>query len=137
MYVIWKYFLVSSYNTIILSVQGWFSFQARLNLCSRIIRLFFLIWWLLPHNLTISYNKNTHLCLNTKWWFLFCSSHIFVFWFLVFWSLYLRDFLSRFAHLALQNVNKDYVIFLYFRNFVAKSDQKPKTNDGMNQTIKS
>ena len=36
------------------------------------------------------------------------------------------DFLSVFfhlAHLALQNVNKDYVIFLYFCNFVAKSDQ--------------
>ena len=28
------------------------------------------------------------------------------------------------AHLALQNVNKDYVIFSYFCNFVAKSDQK-------------
>ena len=64
--LLWKYFLASWYNTIILSVQGWFSFQARLNLCSRIIRLFFLIWWLLPHNLTISYNKNTHLCLNTS-----------------------------------------------------------------------
>ena len=32
----------------------------------------------------------------------------------------------RLAHLALQNVNKDYVVFSYFRNFVAKSDQKPK-----------
>ena len=31
------------------------------------------------------------------------------------------------AHLALQNVNKDYVIFSYFCSFVAKSDQKPKT----------
>ena len=30
------------------------------------------------------------------------------------------------AHLALQNVNKDYVIFSYFCNFVAKSDQKRK-----------
>ena len=30
------------------------------------------------------------------------------------------------AHLALQNVNKYYVIFSYFRHFVAKSDQKPK-----------
>ena len=38
------------------------------------------------------------------------------------------------AHLALQNVNKDYVIFLYFRNFVAKSDQKAKTKNGMNET---
>ena len=46
----------------------------------------------------------------------------------------LRDFLSiffRLAHLALQYVNKDYVIFSYFHNFVAKSDQKPKTNNGM------
>ena len=45
---------------------------------------------------------------------LFRSSHIFVFWFLVFWSLKMRDFLSAFfrlAHVALQNVNKDYVIF--------------------------
>ena len=44
---------------------------------------------------------------------MFLSSHVFVFWFLVFWSLYLHGFLSvffRHAHLALQNVNKDYVI---------------------------
>ena len=34
----------------------------------------------------------------------------------------------------LQNVNKDYVIFLYFLNFVAKSDQKPNTKNGMNKT---
>ena len=57
--------------------------------------------------------------------------------FLVFWSLQLRDFLSVFfclAHLALQNVNKDYVIFLYFRNFFAKSDQKQKMKNGMNET---
>ena len=39
-------------------------------------------------------------------------------------------FFSRLAHLALQNVNKDYVIFSYFRNFIAKSDQKPKTKMG-------
>ena len=58
-----------------------------------------------------------------------CSSHIFVFWYLVFWSLVLQFSFRIFfclAHLALQNVNKDYVIFLYFRNFVAKSDHKPK-----------
>ena len=45
-------------------------------------------------------------------------------------------FLSVFFHLALlalQNVNKDYIIFSYFRNFVAKSDQKPKTKNGMNE----
>ena len=35
-------------------------------------------------------------------------------------------FFSRLAHLALQNVNKDYVIVLYFRNFITKSDQKRK-----------
>ena len=38
------------------------------------------------------------------------------------------------AHLAWQNLDKDYVIFLYFRNFVAKSDQKPKTKFWMNET---
>ena len=32
----------------------------------------------------------------------------------------------RLAHLALQNVNKDYVIFPYFHKFVAKSNQKRK-----------
>ena len=64
---------------------------------------------------------------------MFCSSHIFIFWFLEFWSFLLPDFLSvffRLANLALQNVNKDYVIFLYFCNFIAKSDQKPKTKIG-------
>jgi hypothetical protein len=35
----------------------------------------------------------------------------------------------------LQNVNKDYVIFSYFCNFIAKSDQKPKTKNGMNKTL--
>jgi hypothetical protein len=47
----------------------------------------------------------------------------------------MRDFLSgfsRLAHLALQNVNKDCVIFLYFRNSVAKSDQKPKIDEDSN-----
>ena len=47
------------------------------------------------------------------------------------------DFLSVFsclAHLTLQNVNKDYVIFSYFGNFVTKSDQKLKTKNGMNET---
>jgi hypothetical protein len=50
----------------------------------------------------------------------------------------LRDFLSgfsRLAHLALQNINKYYVIFSHFRNFVAKSDQKPKTKNGVNETF--
>ena len=41
----------------------------------------------------------------------------------------------RLAHLALQNVNKDYVIFLYFRNFVAKSDQKPKRKNNGHKKI--
>ena len=40
----------------------------------------------------------------------------------------------RLAHLALQNINKDYVIFSYFCNFVAKSNEKPKTKRGMNET---
>ena len=69
---------------------------------------------------------------------MFCSSHIFVVWFWVFWSLQLRDFLSVFfhhAHLALQNVNKEYVIFLYFRNSNAKSDEKQKTKYGINETF--
>ena len=39
------------------------------------------------------------------------------------------------AHLALQNINNDYVIFLYFRKFIAKSDQKPKTKNGMNKHL--
>ena len=43
----------------------------------------------------------------------------------------------RLAHLALQNVNKDYVIFSNFRNFVAKSDQKTKTKNGMNETYEN
>ena len=60
---------------------------------------------------------------------LFRSYHIFVFWVfgilvtLVAWFSF-RFF--RLAHLALQNVNKDYTIFLYFHNFFVKSDQKRK-----------
>ena len=38
------------------------------------------------------------------------------------------------AQLALQNVNKDYVIFSYFRNFVTKSYQKPKRKNEINKT---
>ena len=34
----------------------------------------------------------------------------------------------------MQNVNKDYVIFLYFCNFFAKRDPKPKTKNGMNKS---
>ena len=41
-----------------------------------------------------------------------------------------------FRFFTLQNVNKDYIIFLYFCNFVTKSDQKPKTKNGMNETLK-
>jgi len=70
--------------------------------------------------------------------FMFHPSHIFVFWFLVFWFIYLHDLLSIFScltHLTLQNVNKENVIFLYFCNFVTKSDQKPKTKNGMNETL--
>jgi hypothetical protein len=74
---------------------------------------------------------------------MFCSYHIFIFWFLVFWTLWLHNFLSvffRLGHLALQNENKDYVIFSYFRNFVDKSDQKPKIKNGMktrNQALRA
>ena len=60
---------------------------------------------------------------------MFLLSTIFVFCFLVFWSLYLSDFLSiffRLAHLAWQKVNKDYKIFSNFCNFEAKSDQNQK-----------
>ena len=60
----------------------------------------------------------------------------FFFWLLLFWSLQLCDFLSifRLAHLTMQNVNKDYVMFSHFCNFVAKIDQEPKTKNGMNET---
>ena len=51
---------------------------------------------------------------------------------LVVWFSF-RFFLS--CPFLLQNVNKDYVIFLYFHNFVAKSDQKPKMKNGMNETF--
>ena len=44
-------------------------------------------------------------------------------------------FFFRLTHLALQNINKDYVILSYYRNFVAKSDRKPKTKNGMNKTF--
>jgi hypothetical protein len=53
-------------------------------------------------------------------------------------TLVIRDFLSvffRLAHLDLQNVNKDYVTFSYLRNFIAKSDQKPKMKNGTKETI--
>ena len=63
---------------------------------------------------------------------MFCSSHTFVFGFwyfghfkcVIFFPVYFR-----LAHLAFQNVNKDYVIFSYFHNFVAKSDQKTKEEE--------
>ena len=41
----------------------------------------------------------------------------------------------RLAHLALQNVNKDDVIFLHFCNYATKSDQKPRMENGMNETF--
>jgi len=43
-------------------------------------------------------------------------------------------FFFRLAHLALQYVIKDYVIFSNFHYLVAKSDQKPKTKNGMKTT---
>ena len=72
--------------------------------------------------------------------FLFCSSHIFVFWFWYFGQFSCVMLFLLFlclANLALQYVDKDYVIFSYFRNFVTKSDQKPKTKNGMNETFKT
>ena len=42
----------------------------------------------------------------------------------------------RFFPSCLENVNKDYVKFSYFYNFIDKSDQKPKTQNGMNETLK-
>ena len=45
--------------------------------------------------------------------------------------------LARLARLALQNVNNNYLIFSYFRNFVTKSDQKPKTKNEMKRTIET
>ena len=65
---------------------------------------------------------------------MFCSFHIFVFWFLVTLVAWFSFHFFCLAHLALQNVNKDYVIFPNFLNF-AKSDQKPKTKNGMNKTL--
>ena len=61
--------------------------------------------------------------------FMFGSLHfgIFVFpYFGHFSCVILFMFFFCLAHLSLQNVNKDYIIFSYFHNFVAKSDQKPK-----------
>ena len=43
-------------------------------------------------------------------------------------------FSFHFFRLALQNVNKDYPIFLYFHNFIAKIDQKPYTKNRTNET---
>ena len=50
---------------------------------------------------------------------------------LVAWFFFFFFLLDQFA---LQNVNKDYVIFSYFCNFVAQNDQKPKMKNGMNET---
>ena len=65
-----------------------------------------------------------------------CFVHPICFWYFGHFSwVIFFPFFFRLAHLALQNVNKDYIIFSYFRNFVTKSDQKPKTKNGMNETI--
>ena len=69
------------------------------------------------------------LCFVHSIFMFFCILVILVVWF---FSLFFRP-----AHLALQNVNKDYIIFSYFHNFVAKSDKKPKTKNGMNKTLVS
>ena len=67
---------------------------------------------------------------------MFRSSDIFVFWYFGHFSceIFLPGFFCL-AHLALQNVNKDYEIFSYFCNFIDKSDQKPKTKNGINETL--
>merc|ERR1712051_848297 len=44
-------------------------------------------------------------------------------------------FFFHLAHLALQNVNKYYIIFSYFHNFVIKSDQKPKMKNWTKETF--
>ena len=70
-------------------------------------------------------------------WFIPCFHHL-VFGILVTLVVWFSlRFFYCLAYLALQNVNKHYVIFLYFHNFVAKSDQKPKTKNGMSGTIKN
>ena len=108
----------------------WFNCGKILGLQKLKLKPFEIFWslrWSLLSNVTCFSSLNN--C--------FYSPNIFMFWFLVFWSLYLLDFLSvffRLVHLALQNVNKDYVIFSYFHNFIAKSDKKPKTKNGMNET---
>ena len=79
--------------------------------------------WLIPKDLDILFTQKSRPSYSI---IIECQSHFIsvtqeaivsfipYFWFLVFWSLKLRDFLSIFfcfAHLALQNVKKDYVIF--------------------------
>ena len=54
--------------------------------------------------------------LITSFFFFFCLLTC-----MIFFTLYFR-----LARLALQNVNKDYVIFLYFCNIVTKNDKKRK-----------
>ena len=68
---------------------------------------------------------NTYFCPRSHWMSslspMFCSSHIFVFSF---------PFFPRFAFLALQNVNKDCIIFSYFHIMTSSpkvtKNQKPK-----------
>ena len=68
----------------------------------------------------------------------FSLSHIFStfgFWYFGHFSFVIFFlFFSVLPIVPCKKVNIDYVIFLYFRNFVDKSDQKPKTNNGMNDT---
>ena len=70
-----------------------------------------------------------YLYFGYHWWYL-----LLVFGILVTLVVWFSFSFFCLAHLALQNVNKGYVIFLYFRNFVNKSGQKPKTKNGMNET---
>ena len=94
-------------------------------------------WWYFLCSLVL-FNPNSSIIakpMGLKRLFMLRSSQIFVFWCLVFWSLGCVIFFLvffRLVHLDLQSVNKDYVILSYFPEFVAKSDQKPKSKNGMN-----
>ena len=62
---------------------------------------------------------------------MFPSSHIFVFWYfghficMIFFPVFIP-----LAHLALQNVNKDYIIFLFFATLLPKVTKKDKQKMG-------
>ena len=63
------------------------------------------------------------------------SLNILVTCFLFFLVTLVAWFSLRLARLALQNVNKDYVIFSYFSNFVTKTDKKLKIKKQTEQNM--